>query len=171
MKLYKVTTAKGVSGTRFPCIAKVYWKAGVTKELTPRPDPRLCTSTVYHAYVHPIQAVLADSLLHLNYLLAGQLWEAEGEPVIWDCRKVGCFKLTTIRPIETPSVSGTLLLFIFRELNTLRPALTLPPESAITASYLFLSDFDSISPCELQEAYDIAWRKWKKTEEKNELDA
>lgn len=98
MKLYKLT------GTNNQTRRNTIWGPGVTNYATPgvsiwtSPSPQLCTDTVIHAYVHPLQ-MLACRKQHGYGHATVKLWEAEGEVVVHDDSKVGVQALTTIKEI------------------------------------------------------------------------
>jgi hypothetical protein len=95
MKLYKLTDENGRThgGTQ--------WGENVTHELPAIDNPKPCEAGLLHAYRTPYHAVMmAPEYGYTN----GILWEAEGEPILDDGTRVGCFRLTTIRRIDKPDV-------------------------------------------------------------------
>ena len=96
MRLYKLTGADGKTRDN------TQWGENVTHELPVIDNPKLCVAGLLHAYRTPTHAVMMA--LEYGYA-AGQLWEAEGEVVADDGTKVGCFRLTTIRKIDMPTLT------------------------------------------------------------------
>lgn len=98
MKLYKLTDQDGY--TRRCCKNEIKWSEGFCLELMKKDNPKLCSDNVIHAYknlnlgllLNPVHADIYNPLI----------WEAEGEVVVEDKEKVGCFSLTIIKKIETP---------------------------------------------------------------------
>jgi len=95
MKLFKLTTKDNYT-TR-----KTLWGANVTHRIAHRrSEPELCTGDVIHAYDDLNLALLLNPI-HAD-LCPFNIWEAEGEVVVRDWGKVGCFELTTIRRRPLP---------------------------------------------------------------------
>jgi hypothetical protein len=92
LQLYKLTDSKGQTRNH------TQWGNGITHELPEKPNPRLCSGDVLHAYkninlaflLNPIHAIYTNPVLYL----------AEGEIAVEDWGKVGCFGLTTVKEIE-----------------------------------------------------------------------
>ena len=97
MKLYKLTDKNDKTYN------KTQWGENVTHEATGEGD--LCTEGWFHAYTHPLLAVLLNPI-HAN-LSNPHLWEAEGEIGNDDHGlKVGCKKLTTIKRLNLPEITS-----------------------------------------------------------------
>ena len=94
MKLYKLTNKNGCTQ------GNTQWGIGVTHELKATEKPRLCTKDVLHAYKNINLALLLNPN-HAN-ISNPKIWEAEGEIVVEDYGKVGCFKLTTTKELPCP---------------------------------------------------------------------
>jgi hypothetical protein len=94
MKLYKLTNKNGCTQ------GNTQWGIGVTHELKATEKPRLCTKDVLHAYKNINLALLLNPN-HAN-ISNPKIWEAEGEIVVEDYGKVGCFKLTTTKELSCP---------------------------------------------------------------------
>ena len=81
------------------------WGEGVTHRLTPCERPEMCSGDVLHAYTSLNVAFL------MNPMHAGisdpRVFEAEGEIVVSDSLKVGCFSLTTTKEISAPAWVGS----------------------------------------------------------------
>ena len=81
------------------------WGEGVTHRLTPCECPKMCSGYVLHAYtslnlaflMNPIHAGISDP----------RVFEAEGDVVVSDSLKVGCFTLTTTKEISAPAWVGS----------------------------------------------------------------
>jgi pyruvate/2-oxoglutarate dehydrogenase complex dihydrolipoamide acyltransferase (E2) component len=96
MKLYKLTDINGKTRNN------TQWGENATVSLPHVVDPQLCSEHVIHAYVSPDVALLLNPI-HADLDVATmQLWECEGDVVVSDWGKVGCFTLTTVRQIEFP---------------------------------------------------------------------
>ena len=93
--LWKITDAAG--RTR----EATQWGPGVTHNLASCANPRLCTGDVLHAYRSDVLALLLNPG-DANYE-APRLWRAEGEIVVAEWGKVGCFSLTTIEEMPLPA--------------------------------------------------------------------
>ncbi|MHB8084252.1 MAG: putative immunity protein [Dehalococcoidia bacterium] len=98
MKLFKLTDQDGY--TRRGEEGETKWTPGFAFTQKPCDNPRLCSSDVVHAYTNANLAFLLNPD-HAN-LQNPQLWEAEGEIVVNDWGKVGCFQLTTLKKKDTP---------------------------------------------------------------------
>mgnify|MGYP001599669529 CR=1 FL=1 len=99
MKLFKLTNLDGLTKKN------TQWGDNVTVSLPKKENPRLCTSVVIHAYKDINLACLLNPI-HGDYN-PYRIFEAEGEIVVEDWGKCGCFSLTTISEIEKPDwVSG-----------------------------------------------------------------
>ena len=94
MELYKLTNKNGCTQ------GNTQWGIGVTHELKATEKPRLCTKDVLHAYKNINLALLLNPN-HAN-ISNPKIWEAEGEIVVEDYGKVGCFKLTTTKELSCP---------------------------------------------------------------------
>ena len=94
MELYKLTNKNGCTQ------GNTQWGIGVTHELKATEKPRLCTKDVLHAYKNINLALLLNPN-HAN-ISNPKIWEAEGEIVVGDYGKVGCFKLTTTKELSCP---------------------------------------------------------------------
>ena len=99
MKLFKLTSSKGY--TRWGESGETKWKKGFTLTIPSCNNPQLCSSDIIHAYTNANLAYLLNPN-HAN-LKDPQLWEAEGEVVVKDWGKVGCFSLTTNKKLPTPA--------------------------------------------------------------------
>lgn len=98
MRLYKLTNSEGYSYNY------TRWGEGITH--TASGEGGLCGPGWLHAYTHPVLAVILNNI-HANFILP-LLWEAEGEIEKDDHGlKVGTTKLTTIRQLPLPEVTGT----------------------------------------------------------------
>ena len=95
MKLYKVTNKDGNTKNN------THWDIGVTHEVTG--VPKLCTSTVLHAYTSPLLAALLWPL-YSSYK-PERFFVCEGEVVVSDGTKVGCQKLTVLGTFELPELT------------------------------------------------------------------
>lgn len=97
-EVWKLTDAKGRSGTRTAGAKKMQWRLGkrksIGKELL-RDYPPLCTEFVLHAYHDPFVALALDykhgnftggAGLGRDYLL----WRCLAKVVSWDGNKLGC---------------------------------------------------------------------------------
>jgi len=98
MKLYKLTDENGV--TR----GDTKWGEGVEHRVPPVENPRLCTEDVIHAYQNANLAYFLNPI-HANFRNP-ILWEAEGDVVVEDWGKVGCFNLRTIKQLDAPRWIG-----------------------------------------------------------------
>ena len=94
MKLFKLTDKDNEThgGT--------LWGAGVSHRLHLVTGPRLCSGDVIHAYDDLNLALLLNPI-H-GAFEPFHIWEAEGEVVVRDWGKVGCFELTTVKQISPP---------------------------------------------------------------------
>ncbi len=99
MMLFKLTDQNGY--TRRGESGETQWKEGFTLTVPSCDNPKLCSSDVIHAYTNPNLAFILNPN-HAN-IKDPQLWEAEGEIVVRDWEKVGCFSLTTTRQQDTPA--------------------------------------------------------------------
>ena len=97
MKLYKITDEKNCSKNA------TQWGVGITHELPPCNDPKLCTNKVIHAY-RTAEQVAFMYLAHVSYS-EPHLWKAEGDIVVDDGTKVGVFRLTTLIEIPMPVIT------------------------------------------------------------------
>ena len=99
MKLFKLTekdmTTRG----------STLWGEGVTHSTKKKKNPVLCTGDVLHAYVNLNLAFLLNPI-HAN-ILKPLVYEAEGDVVVQDFGKAGCFSLTTVKQIPAPEWAGT----------------------------------------------------------------
>ena len=99
MKLFKFTekdmTTRG----------STLWGEGVTHSTKKKKNPVLCTGDVLHAYVNLNLAFLLNPI-HAN-ILKPLVYEAEGDVVVQDFGKAGCFSLTTVKQIPAPEWAGT----------------------------------------------------------------
>jgi len=81
------------------------WELGVHVEKAPCDDPQLCSSDVLHAYINLNLAFLLTYLHNTgDYTVAV---ECEGDVVVSDWAKVGCFAITPVRWIEKPAWVGS----------------------------------------------------------------
>jgi len=96
--LYKLTDQEGYTQRKKP--GETQWYSGKTLKLPVCVDPQLCSVDVVHAYRNSNLALLLNPL-HAN-IQKPLLWEAEGEIVIEDWGKVGCFVLTTTQRLKLP---------------------------------------------------------------------
>ena len=78
------------------------WGPNVTPP--PLDGHTLCKAGVYHAYRHPLLAVLLDPV-YANYGSTAHLWRAEGIVVVEDGLKVGCSTLTTLERMDLPIIT------------------------------------------------------------------
>lgn len=94
MKLIKLTdhNNKTRGGTQ--------WGENVTHKRTPCDDPQLCSSDVLHAY-RDINLALLMNPVHANYNTP-HIWECEGDIVVEDCVKAGCFTLKSTKQLPIP---------------------------------------------------------------------
>ena len=98
MLLYKLTDREGY--TRRGKSGETKWRKGFTLTKNPCDNPHLCGPDVIHAYTNPNLAFLLNP--HHANLINPQLWEADGEAVVKDWGKVGCFALTSVKKLKTP---------------------------------------------------------------------
>jgi hypothetical protein len=98
VKLYKLTDENGNTKNN------MHWDIGTMHEVSGA--PKLCSSTVIHAYTSPLLAVFMNPAYGaFSNPLA---FEAEGEVLVSDGTKVGVQKLTIQRScVELPKVSQT----------------------------------------------------------------
>ena len=81
------------------------WGEGVAHSVPPCECPKMCSGDVLHAYtslnlaflMNPIHAGISDP----------RVFEAEGDVVVSDSLKVGCFTLTTTKEISAPAWVGS----------------------------------------------------------------
>jgi hypothetical protein len=99
--LYKLTTQDWK--TRAGCSEETLWGPGVRRSSTGPADGRLCSPSYIHAYTSPLLAILMNPI-HA-YIDNPVLWECEGEVILSDHLKVGCYHLTTTKIIPTPVVT------------------------------------------------------------------
>jgi hypothetical protein len=97
MQLYKLTDENGFTQRR------TYWELGETHEVGG--IPRLCSSTVLHAYPSPLLAALMNPA-HCNFKYP-KCFVVEGEVCITDGTKGGSQKLTVVGTFELPKVTQT----------------------------------------------------------------
>ena len=95
LTLWKITDAAGRTHET------TQWGPGVTHNLASCANPRLCTGDVLHAYRDDVLALFLNPG-DANYD-PPRLWRAEGEIVVADWGKVGCFSLTTVEEIPLPA--------------------------------------------------------------------
>lgn len=100
MKLYKFTKQ---DETTYGGSTK--WGEGITHEKPVKANPYMCSPDVLHAYKNMNLAYLRNPI-HAD-ITSPILWEAEGDIVTEDFGKVGCFKLTTVKKLETPEWVGS----------------------------------------------------------------
>lgn len=99
MKLFKITDSNHKTRNN------VKWGEGVTNSiLGGLRTPKLCTYGVLHAYSSALLAAFLHPA-HVDYT-GRVLWEAEGEVVVGDAFKVGCYSLTTQKIIPMPEVTN-----------------------------------------------------------------
>ena len=104
MKLYKLTRRNGETQR------STKWGPGVTNSVSDIGlllSPQLCTNTVIHAYLHPLQMLIHRG----RHGFCGKaliLWEAEGKVVAHDYTKVGVRSLTTVKKISMAFGAFTL---------------------------------------------------------------
>ena len=92
--LFKLTDQQGNTKN------DTHWDVGVTYKVKKCNDPQLCSRDVLHAYrninlaflLNPSHADINDPLL----------WECNGDVVVSDYGKVGCFSLTITKKLDTP---------------------------------------------------------------------
>lgn len=97
MKLYKLTDANNCA----------YNQTDWTQPQPIKPtvnEPKLCSSDVYHAYTSPLLAELMNPA-HANFSSTKKLWECDGEPVVNNGLKVGCYSLTNFKQIDVPIIT------------------------------------------------------------------
>jgi hypothetical protein len=92
--LYKLTDQKGMTYSGFR------WQVGVTEYLEPVKNPELCSGDVFHAYTNSNLGLLLNPS-HAN-IKNPRLFEADGEIVVEDWSKVGCFDLTLTKELPLP---------------------------------------------------------------------
>jgi hypothetical protein len=98
MKLYKLTTQDNTTYDDFKYVIN-------QKYTKPKKDnPQLCTNDIYHAYKDINLAFLLNPI-HAN-IINPRLYECQGEIVISDFSKVGCFDLTLTKEIKPPTWVG-----------------------------------------------------------------
>ena len=96
MKLYKLTEKDMTTYEH-----STLWGEGVTHSIKMKKSrPVLCSGDVLHAYVNLNLAFLLNPI-HAN-VFSPLVYEAEGEVVVKDFGKVGCFSLTTVKQIPAP---------------------------------------------------------------------
>jgi len=101
MKLYKYTDEKNKTGPSYSD-HKLLWGNGVTHTTKGR-LPILCNSEWIHVFEHPLQAALLKNYYAGNY---SKFWECEGEVDLRQGHKAGCRKLTTVKELPPPILSG-----------------------------------------------------------------
>jgi hypothetical protein len=94
MKLYKLTDRDGKTKN------DTQWGEGVTIMNRPKENPRMCSGDVIHAYTGLDLAFMMNQI-HAN-ISDPRVFDAEGDVVVFDPLKVGCFALTTTKEIEKP---------------------------------------------------------------------
>ncbi len=97
MKLYKLTDSKG--NTR----NSTHWDIGVSHAVACG-EPKLCTSTVLHAYTSPLLAALMNPV-HANYQQP-KCFVCEGDIAVTDGTKVGCQSLKVTGTFELPVLTS-----------------------------------------------------------------
>jgi Imm-5 like putative immunity protein len=95
MKLFKSTNQDNMTQN------ETKWGEDTSHSLTPCKNPRLCTRDVLHAYKNLNLALLLNPI-HGN-ICSPKVWEAEGEVVVEDYGKVGCFSLKTTKEKRLPT--------------------------------------------------------------------
>jgi hypothetical protein len=94
MTLYKLTDSKNLTRN------DTKWGKGKTIELPPTENPRLCSEYVIHAY-RSVNLGLLLNPMHGQFNNPN-IWESEGDVVVEDFGKVGCFSLQTIKRLRKP---------------------------------------------------------------------
>ena len=94
MKLYKLTDQNSQTYN------EMQWGENIIHRLPIKDNPILCTEDVIHAYKDINLAYLFNPI-HASYINP-ICFKAEGEIVIEDWSKVGCFSLTTIKQVDKP---------------------------------------------------------------------
>ena len=93
-KLYKLTDSNGNTQNN------THWEVGVTRSVTSCDNPQLCTNQVIHAYKNINLAFLLNPS-HANFKNP-LVFECNGEIVVEDYGKVGCFSLKITKKLYTP---------------------------------------------------------------------
>ena len=96
--VYKLTDSDGY--TQKDRRRETKWELDKEHVLVPKEMPQLCSPDVFHAYLDPDLALLLNPI-HAK-IENPTLWEAQGEVVVEDWGKVGCFKLTITKQLELP---------------------------------------------------------------------
>ena len=102
MKLFKLTEQDNTTYHK-----TTVWGENVTHKKNKKDNPSLCSSDVLHAYSNATLAFLLNPI-HAN-IHSPRLWEASGKVVCSDFGKVGCFKLTTLRELSSPTWVGSAI--------------------------------------------------------------
>ena len=97
MILYKLTDSEG--NTR----NDTHWDIGVSHAVACG-EPKLCTSTVLHAYTSPLLAALMNPV-HANYQQP-KCFVCEGDIAVTDGTKVGCQSLKVTGTFELPVLTS-----------------------------------------------------------------
>lgn len=166
MKLYKLTRRNGETRRN------TKWGPGVTNSVSDHAfllSPQLCSYTVIHAYLHPLQMLIYRG--RHGFFGSLHLWEAEGEVVVHDYTKVGVRSLTTVKKISMAFGAFTLDLerkaTIMAKLQAVLAADSLPghprtgsvPLKAIRAAVnRFLSTLELPTYDEGAILYRMVWR-------------
>ena len=95
MKLVKLTDKDGYTQNR------TKWNVGDYKEIHDfLKKPELCSNGVYHAYTNINLALLLNPI-HCNFYNF-KIFEVEGDVVVKDCSKVGCYNLKVLSELNIP---------------------------------------------------------------------
>ena len=95
MKLVKLTDKDGYTQNR------TKWNVGDYKEIHAfLKKPELCSDGVYHAYTDINLALLLNPI-HCNFYNF-KIFEVEGDVVVKDCSKVGCYNLKVLSELNIP---------------------------------------------------------------------
>jgi hypothetical protein len=94
MQLYKLTDQKGQTHDSFQ------WTVGTEFSLKPKASPELCSPDVFHVYRDPNLALLLNPI-HAD-IKEPLLWQAQGDVVIEDWGKAGCFSLQLTEQLPLP---------------------------------------------------------------------
>ena len=94
--LYKLTEQDGTTYNQ-----STQWGENTTHMVSLCSNPQLCTGDVLHAYTSLELALLLNPI-HAD-IVNPLVWLAEGDIVVEDWGKVGCFSLTTVEEIPLPN--------------------------------------------------------------------
>ncbi len=95
MKLFKLTNSRNQTFNH------TYWGENITHTIPKKNQgKKLCTMEVLHAYKSLNLALLLNPI-HSDFK-DFKVWDAEGDVVVEDWGKVGCWELTTLKQLKLP---------------------------------------------------------------------